>query len=595
MADWCTARASSRRMVALADERNAQGMTAQTAARGYRKSQRFTRPIWRVTFGRTDVLLASLALNLLTLALPLVILQVYDRIIPNNSRETFLVLCLGLVGVIFLDGALRALRSRIITWAAARFEHAVSLRAVRSLLHTEIMSFEGAPAGTHMDRINAVEMLRDFHSGQGLVNVADLPFAAIFLGLIYLIGGDLVIAPLAVVAVAAIFAIGLGLRLDKAVRHRNDLDDVRHNFVFQVLNGIHTVKGLGMEAQMCRHYQHLHAPLAAAVRDISYLSSLGQSLSSVLGSLAMIAVAGTGAILVIDDKISGGSLVACMLLGGRAIQPLIRMISFWVQSRTLRLAQERLDYINAMEAEPVGDAYADLPDFSGEIRLDNVTVYRGNMNVPVLSGVNLDIMPGEIVAVTGKAGGGKSALLELLAGFLRPAEGTMYFDDADTAGLDFQRIRRNIAYVRQFAVLFQGTLIENMTTFRGAEYSAPALEIGHALGLDETIAKMPRGMMTRAGDTASEGLAGSVQQVLALVRALASGPRLLLFDEANSALDFDADQKLQELIEDRRGHMTMIMVTDRPSMIAQADRVLSINQGVVEEIKAPARGAGGRS
>jgi len=552
-----------------------------------KRPRRFTRPLMRVTLGRLDVLLASLAINLLTLALPLVILQVYDRIIPNESRETFMVLCLGLAGVICLDGWLRALRSRIVSWAGARFEHSVSTRAVRALLDAQIMEFEQSPAGTHMDRIAAVEILRDFHSGQGLINVAELPFAAVFLGLIYLIGGDLVLAPLIVVSIAGIFAIVLGLRLDRVVRHRNELDDRRHNFVFQVLNGIHTVKGLGMEAQMCRQYQSLHAPLAAAVRDVSYLSSAGQSLGAVLGSLAMISVAGTGAVMVIDDQISGGSLVACMLLGGRAVQPLIRMISFWVQSRTLKMAQERLDFINTLDKEETGQELNGLPEFSGQIKLENVTVHRGNADVPVLEAVNLNIGAGEIVAVTGKSGGGKSALLELLAGFLGPTAGTFYYDGVDTRTVDFQQLRKKMAYVRQFAVLFQGTLLDNMTMFQGHDHVAESLEVAHALGLDETIAKMPKGMMTRAGDTSSEGLAGSVQQVIALVRVLARGPRVLLFDEANSALDFDADKKLQEMIEERRGDMTMIMVTDRPSMISQADRVLSINRGRVEEIKSP--------
>jgi len=435
-----------------------------------------------------------------------------------------------------------------------------------------------------MDRISAVEMLRDSHSGQGLINVADLPFSAIFLVLIYLIGGDLVYAPLAVAGLTGLFAMGLGFRLDRAVRRRNDLDDRRHNFVFQVLNGIHTVKGLGMEAQMCRQYQSLHAPLAAAVRDISYLSSVGQSLGSVLGSVAMISVAGTGAVMVIDDSISGGSLIACMLLAGRAVQPLIRMINFWVQTRTLRLAQERLDYINAMDREATGGDLDGLPEFQGGIRLENVTAHRGNPDFPVLDGVNLDILPGEIVAITGKSGGGKSAFLELLAGLMKPTQGEMFFDDVDANKIDFQKLRKQIAYVRQFSVLFQGTLLENLTQFQGPEGVAEALEVAHELGLDETVAKMPRGLMTRAGDTASEGLAGSVQQVIALVRVFAREPKVLLFDEANSALDFDADKKLQELIESRRGLLTMVMVTDRPSMIAQADRVLSINQGQVVDL-----------
>jgi ATP-binding cassette, subfamily C, bacterial LapB len=225
--------------------------------------------------------------------------------------------------------------------------------------------------------------------------------------------------------------------------------------------------------------------------------------------------------------------------------------------------------------------------------MDDVTVFRGNPDIPVLDKVNLKIGAGEIVAITGQSGGGKSAMLELLAGFLRPSAGTFLYDGTDTEHIDFFALRKKIAFVRQFAVMFQGTLLDNMTLFQGADRVSSALDVAHDLGLDETIAKMPKGMMTRTGDTSSEGLAGSVQQVLALVRVMAKGPQMLLFDEANSALDFDADQKLQKFIEDHRGQMTMVMVTDRPSMIAQADRVLSINGGEVAELRVPDTVPGG--
>jgi ATP-binding cassette subfamily C protein LapB len=281
----------------------------------------FIRPTYRIMVSRLEVLLSSFALNILTIALPLVVLQVYDRIIPSNSTDTFTFMVLGLVVVVVLDGALRFLRTYAITWAGTRFEHAASVKACETFLSSEIQDFEKTPPGVQMERYSAIEALRDHQSGQGLISYTELPFALIFVALIAAIGGPLVFAPIVVCLIAAVFAIWLGVKLDRIVRQRNMQDDDRYNFIFQVLNGIHSVKGLGMEALMCRHYQHLHAPGAESMEKMVFYSSLGQSVGAVLSNFAMVSVALLGSIFVIEGNLTGGSLMACTLLGGRAVQP----------------------------------------------------------------------------------------------------------------------------------------------------------------------------------------------------------------------------------------------------------------------------------
>jgi ATP-binding cassette, subfamily C, bacterial LapB len=296
------------------------------------KPKSFLRSLWRAAIGRYDVLLASLIINLLVLALPLVILQVYDRILSGESTDTFAFLIVGLCVVILIDGILRWIRSRIVSWSGARFEHATMCRAVDRLLGSRIEEFEQWPAGTHLDRLAAIESLREFHSGQGLVILSELPFVFLFLGLIALISTPVVMAPLVVIVIAGLIAWIIGDRLELAYRQRTELDDKRYNFVFQVLSSIHTVKGLGLENQMVRQYQSHLAPLTYAVKKAAYYASLGQSLGTTLGNAAMISVAAVGSLYVIDGSITGGSLLACTLLAGRAVQPIIRMIGTWVQS-----------------------------------------------------------------------------------------------------------------------------------------------------------------------------------------------------------------------------------------------------------------------
>jgi ATP-binding cassette subfamily C protein LapB len=561
-------------------------ITSKASAAPVRQAS-FLRSLTRVTLERTDILLASLILNVLTLALPLVILQVYDRIIPNNAVDTFALLVLGLTGAVLIDLVLRSIRSYIANWEAARFEHAIAKRAVSHMLNSDIEAFESVAPSTHMDRISSIEHLREFHAGQGLISVSDLPFVALFLALIWVIAGELVLLPLAVVAAAGVFSIGLGWRLDRSVRRRSRLDEQRYNFVFQVLNGIHTVKGLGLEAQMCRRYESRLQETASAVHGAAFYAALGRAIGPVFSGLAMFSIAAFGSQDVIAGTLSSGSLVACTLLAGRAVQPLIRMIGVWMQSQNLKLAEERLDQLLTMPHERTGperpNGGLDGP-LVGDIVLDGVTVHRGNPDYPLLSNVKLSIAGGDIVAVTGPLGGGKSALLELIAGFVHPTDGRVLIDGHDSRDLDMPTLRREIGYVRQNAVLYRGTILDNLTGFQGREALHDALTMAHRLGLDEDIARMPKGLRTDVGDTASEALAGSVKQQIALVRTLARAPKLLLLDEANAVLDMDADRRLRDLLLDLRGQTTVLMVTSRPSLIRIADTVLRVDRGLVSDI-----------
>ena len=551
----------------------------------YPPSNHFIRTYVSAALRRYDVMLASLGLNALTLALPLVILQMYDRVIPEGSLDTFALLMTGIAIVVVIDGLLRLVRSRVTSWAAARFEHASSRRAVDRLVGAEIDAFEQSSASEHLERIAAIEQLRDFNSGQGLIALSDLPFVLVFLGLIYLIGGDLVIAPLAIAVFATVFALVLGRLLNSAIRRRAALDDERYNFIFQTLYGIHTVKGLGLEAQMVRQYQAYLGPLAKAVERVAFLSSVGQSMTTTLGNVAMVATAGLGSILVVGGSLTGGALVACILLAGRAVQPMMRMIGIWIQSRNLAIAESRLSALLRIDQESNRSPMTLVsPAQVGDIELQSATLHRGSPDYPVLDDVTLSIPKGSMVAVTGPLGGGKSSFLDMLGGLSMPDEGTVRYNGVPYRDIDWLEFRGRIGYARQDVILYRGTLAENLALFEGEERLRKALQVSHVLGLDEVIAKMPKGLDTRLGDTASDLLPGNVQQQISLARILAGSPDLLLLDEANSAFDLQTDLRFRNVLQALRGATTVVMITSRPSLIALADIVLSVERGRVLEV-----------
>lgn len=527
------------------------------------------------------LLLASLSINILSLALPLVILQVYDRILPNTAQATLLFLIIGLTVVLLLDAALRIARSYIGGWQAARFEHMTGCAAVNRILATDVCSFEKDAPGVHLDRLNAVDTLRDYHAGQARLLIADLPFIALFLGLMWLIAGDLVLVPIGLLLLLFAAALVVGFLLRQALKERAELDDRRYNFIIEVLTGMATVKGLAMEGLLQRRYERLQENGAASTYRTTFLSNLAQGIGSFFSSLAMVCVAAAGATYVIAGELSIGALAACTLLAGRAIQPPLRALGLWTQLQNVQVARERL---NTLFSLPMEDEQArrEMTQIDGAVELKNVSFRYGEDAPLLLDGVDLKIGAGEIIGISGGTGNGKSTLLMLMLKAVAPNSGQVLIDGLDIANCDVTSLRTQIAYLPQSAVLFQGTILDNLTLFRGRDALQRGLQAAELLGLDKLIHGLPAGYDTRVGDGANNELPTGTKQAIAMARALAGSPRIILFDEANSALDSKSDARLKEALLTLKGGPTMVLVSHRPSLLALASRVYDLVDGKLE-------------
>ncbi|MEP4380064.1 MAG: ABC transporter transmembrane domain-containing protein [Alphaproteobacteria bacterium] len=537
---------------------------------------RVLRSLGRSAYGRIDILLSSVVINLLSLALPLVILQTYDRVIPNGGQETFIYLLAGLAAVVILDGALRLARAYITSWGAARFEHAVGCRIVDRMLSTSSLEFEREPPGTQLARFNAIETLRDLYSGQGMLALIDLPFVALFLALIAFIGGELVVVPLVIILVVGLLALGLGHKLRKALTARQDIDDRRYSFIIEVLGGMQLVKALALEELMMRRYERLLRSSSEAVHEVILKSGLAQAHGALFSNLTMISVAGAGAVLVLEERLTLGMLAACMLLAGRSVQPILRAIAVWVQFQNIKVAESRLQEIMQLPSESEGRGL-EVPEISGGFSCHDVGfVYPGTGDA-LFCNLDVSVETGETVAVVGQNGSGKSTFLWLAMGLLTPTAGEIRYDGVSVADLDPRVLRQQIAYLPQRGTLYRGTIRENMTMFAGEDRLDSAMEIARTLELDKVLARLPDGLDTKLGNSSNDILAAGVRQRIAIVRALAAGPKIVLFDEANSAFDLQSDELLQRFFAEMKGAKTMVMVTHRPSLVRMADRVLEIS------------------
>ncbi|RME66055.1 MAG: ATP-binding cassette domain-containing protein, partial [Alphaproteobacteria bacterium] len=449
--------------------------------------------LWRefLPLAHRDVLAASLVLNLTALALPVVVLQVYDRIIPYRATATLSLLVGGLLVALMLDAALRAARSYLAGWAGARFEHAAGTQAVGRILATDLARIESVPAGVHLDRLASIDPVRDFYASHASLVLVDLPFALLFVGFLGLIGGSLVIVPLLLMLAFGAAALAIGNCLHRALDARAHCDDRRYNFIIEVLTGIRTVKGLGMERLMMRRYERLMESSAAASYHVGYLSHLAQSIGSSFSQITMIAVAAIGSLAVIDGRITIGALAACTLLAGRTVQPVLRALGIWSRFQNIRIAEARLGDIDALPGEgtPGGEPVGPIE----ELALAQVTVGFAGAPTPLLNGASLVLRRGTITAISGDNGSGKSTLLWALMGGIKPQAGQVLVNGRPLGACDIHAVRAQIAYLPQWPALFQGSVLDNLTAFGGAAFEDEALRLAALLGLDRVIAKLPDG------------------------------------------------------------------------------------------------------
>lgn len=543
--------------------------------------------------GIFDLILASLFINILALAMPLTLLQVYDRIIPNTAEGTLIMLIIGVGSALLLEAGLRQGRSYVSGWMGARFEHLAGVAAVERLINVSIIDYERQGSGVHLERFNALGPLKEFYAGQAILALCDLPFAVLFLAAMFYLAGHLVLVPIALIIIFSITAFFVGRKLKDALESRMNADDRRYSFIIEVLGGIHTVKGLAMEDQMIRRYERLQETCAAAEYNVALHSSSASSTGALFSQLVLFCVVGYGATFVIDGTLTVGGLAACTMLAGRSMQPLQKAVGIYTRFQSIQLSLERVrDLFKMVPEKPFG--LPELPPVRGDLRLEGVTFSYGKDKEgddlpPIFDDVGLKIETGETIGITGAGSSGKTTLLYLMMGVFTPTAGRVTIDGLDLVEYEPSSIRHQIAYLPQEGQLFQGTILENVTMYRD-EKSEDALDISRLLGLDSVVAHMPNGYDTVVGDGAGDKLPKGIKQRIAIARALVDKPRVLLFDEANASMDSAGDATLRNLLERLKGRVTLVLVTPRPSMLNLADRIFDITDAkLVERLPAAER------
>jgi ATP-binding cassette subfamily C protein LapB len=529
-----------------------------------------------------DVVVASVFANVLGLAMPLAILQVYDRVLPNASTDTLFVLMAGVICVLIADAAIKIARTAVVGRLGAGFNHQAHKELFRRVLDAKPAQFAKTPVSVHVHQLRALQSVSDHYGDQGRLLAIDLPAGGIYLAVLIFIAGPLAFVPVCLLALFLLFAVNRNRSLQQVVADRADQDDRKSDFILEVLSGAKTVKSQAMEALIMRRFERLQRATARLSAKYMRLSGQARDASSMFGTLTTVLVVLFGALMVINGNFSIGGVAASTLLSGQFVQPFLRAINQLTDMQRLKHDYNQVQ--NLFELPEIEKREELNMNVDGSIELVDVSAEVAEGKRQVFSHVNLKIEPGQIVSFQGADGSGKSTLMKLLTGEMAPKSGRILIGGENLDGLARHALRQSIAYVDAQSATFNGTILENITMFGAVSDIAHARMASKLIGLEKEIHLLPKGYETQLGSDLGGKVPASTLQRIGIARALAGEPSILILDEANAHLDQQADRGLMQALKRLKGYLTVIIVSHRPSMLALSDRQFELREGQIVEM-----------
>lgn len=525
------------------------------------------------------LLLCTLSINIMALALPVMTLQVYDRILPNPGTGTLPVLIVGVCIAILLELMLRLCRTYVIGRAGAAYEHRMACDTMGRVLGADLGVLGQYGVGEYLHRTSAVGKLKDFYNGHALTIAAELAFVPLFFGLIIYISHALAVVPAVILAAFVALALRRGKRLRCALKERETVDDRRFNFLIEALEGVHTLKAFALEKFFQRRYEAFEEGSTLANYRVTQETADTFNNGTIFSHLMVVSVISFGAWFVINGSLSSGGLIAALLLSGRIMQPVQKALALWTRYQDFVLASDNIIELRNIPQRILLDQEAsDQPFPDGRLTLQGIHFQFAGAASPVLNGVNLALTRGDTVLLSGGHGSGKSTLFDLIARVHRPAAGTITLDGQDIRRFPADALTRHVGLVRTRPLIFRGTIRDNVTCF-GQYGDSAAREISSLMGIDGDIAKLPGGFDTFLSGNNTDLISPGLKQRISIVRALVPKPRLILFDNADRSLDREGYEMIYSLLARLKGKATMVLISDDENIRALAERHYALEAG----------------
>lgn len=528
-----------------------------------------------------EVALATVLVNFFALASPIFFMNVYDRVVPNQAIETLWVLVVGIALVLAFDLLVKILRSYFIDIAGKRADIALSATLFARVMDLKLDQPRQS-ASTLANNLREFESLRDFFTSATLTSLIDLPFVLVFLFTIFWLGGIFMVLPV-VVAIPIVVVVGVALQpaLRDHIRRSFAATEAKYGTVIETLGAIEHVKHLNAASHMQRKWEGLVQFVADESLYARMLSAFALNFTGWVQSGVGIAVLIVGVYLAAEAKLTLGGLIACTILAGRAVAPLGQVAALLTRYHTAMTALHALNSIMEAPVERApGQTFLSRARIEGRIEFKGVAFRYPGQQLDALKDLSFSIVPGDRVGVIGRMGSGKSTFAKLLVGLHHPQAGNVLMDGVDVRQIDPSDLRRNIGYMPQNVVLFDGSVRENLTIGAPHAGDEAMLRAVQLVGLDEHINRHPQGYDMPVGER-GDALSGGQKQAVALARALLVDPPVLLLDEPTAAMDTGSEEQFKARLTAVLEGRTLIVITHRESMLSIVDKLVVMDGGRV--------------
>jgi subfamily B ATP-binding cassette protein HlyB/CyaB len=529
-----------------------------------------------------EVLLITLALNLLGLASPLFFQNVIDKVLVHNTLATLQVLAFGLVAVSIWEVVFGWLRTRLYSETSQKIDVELGSKLFRHMLGLPLAYFESRRVGDTVTRVRQLETIREFLTNASLSVLVDPLFTVVFMVAMWIYSPTLFwIVALTIpcyVAVSMLVTRPLRSLLDE----KFERGAANNALLVESVSGIQTVKASAVEPQWQDRWERQLAGYCASSQRVINLGNSGSQAVQLISKLSLAAILYFGAKEVIAGALTVGGLVAFNMFSQRVSGPVIRMAQLWQDFQQVRISIERLGDVLNQPVEPGAGSRVALPAVKGAIAFDGVRFRYGLEGPWTIEDISFQLAPGTTLGIVGSSGSGKSTLTKLLQRMYTPAAGRILIDGVDIAQIDPAWLRRQIGVVLQENLLFSRSIRENIAL------ANPALPLEHVMaaaqlaGAHEFILTLPQGYDTLIEER-GVNLSGGQRQRLAIARALVTQPRILIFDEATSALDAESEEIIQRNLKAMARGRTVLIIAHRLSAIRQCDRIITLEKGRIIE------------
>nr|WP_247743622.1 type I secretion system permease/ATPase [Shimia sp. R10_1] len=525
-----------------------------------------------------QVFLAAFGVNLAGLALPIFVMNVFDRVIPNLAFVTLVTLAIGVALAIGLDMLLRLLRSAIIQRVSRRADLSLASRLFQMALAQKILARTGGATGA-ITNLRDFEVVRDFFTSSTLIALIDLAFVGLFLVVLTMIVGPLAWIPIAAIPVMLTIAVLAQVPIARSARQAQQMTVKRNQVLIEALTGLETVKTIGAEPVLQREWENAVAASSRVTAQTRNWANFTGSATVFVQQAVSAGIICLGVFLVARGTVTIGALIAANIMAGRILAPLAGITQTIFRANFALWSMRSISRFVDTETEARSALRSDLQVHDGKVALRNVTFTYPDMPHPAIVGLSASFEPGSTTALLGRIGSGKSTLGKLITGLYQPQDGTLLIDDHEIGQFEPAAVRAGIGYLPQDPLLFTGTLRENVTLGMPEATDAEIMRALHLAGIDGFVAGLPEGLGYFAGER-GERLSGGQRQALALARLLIRRPKFLFLDEPTNAMDHASEAlAIERLRILQREGVGMVLSTHRMSLAALADRFIVIEQG----------------